>query len=732
MNSQIHILFNESLQSFEQGKMEAAEKNLHTILRLHAKHFDALHLLGIINGVQGRPQESIKLFRKALTIDRNHNFLQFNLAKALSEIGKDEEALPHHKMAVQLSPQHAEAWLNYGVSLTNVARFEEAIRSYEKALTLHAHFPAAWSNYGTTLFKMGKYGDALSAYDKALALDPQQVESWINSATIFVQKKMFVAAIAALDNAITIRPTHAEAWLLKASVQMQMQLYPDAQSSIEQALVLQPDSAQAWLDMGLNLSKQQRHVDAQFAYAQASKFDPSIDLVSGYYLQSKLAQCDWRDLGLVVEQLLADIKECKLVSAPFISLAVLDDPDVEKNYALSFNKKYFPDRRIAYQWPVPAAKAQIKVGYFSADFYNHATAYLVAELFEKHDRACFEIVIFSFGPLSNDMMYKRVEKSADQFIDVSSKSDQEIAELSRSMGIDIAVDLKGYTNEARTGIFAFGAAPIQINYLGYPGTLGAPYIDYIVGDSMLIPKEATQYYSEKIIRMPHSYQINDRQRAISDTHFTRAQLGLPEKGFVFACFNNNYKYAEESFGIWMNLLRKIPGSVLWLLQDNTQASDNLRLEAQRHGIAADRLVFAPRMELADHLARHRQADLFLDTFDYNAHTTASDALWVGLPLITRVGKTFSSRVAASLLSAVGLPELITRTSAEYESTALRLATDSELRSSHRERLLINRMTSPLFNSGLFVRHLEQAFSRIHERRIAGSAPEHIDVIELCE
>jgi predicted O-linked N-acetylglucosamine transferase (SPINDLY family) len=362
------------------------------------------------------------------------------------------------------------------------------------------------------------------------------------------------------------------------------------------------------------------------------------------------------------------------------------------------------------------------VGYFSADFHNHATGYLMAELFELHDKSKFELIGFSFGPIANDEMRQRLAKSFDQFIEVGKKSDVEIAKLSRDLNIDIAIDLKGFTQDSRTGIFAYRAAPIQVNYLGYPGTMGADYIDYIIADKTLIPLETQSYYSEKVAYLPDSYQVNDRKRSISGQQFTREELSLPENGFIFCCFNNNFKILPTTFACWMRILKAVEGSALWLFQDNHWAVDNLKKEASNHGIDASRLVFAERMPLSEHLARHNLADLFLDTLPYNAHTTCSDSLWAGLPVLTLMGHTFPGRVSASLLSALGLPELITKTQDEYEALAIELAKNPHNLAEIKFKLANNRFTFPLFGTPLFIKNLEAVYIKMHERYLEGLPP----------
>jgi predicted O-linked N-acetylglucosamine transferase (SPINDLY family) len=346
---------------------------------------------------------------------------------------------------------------------------------------------------------------------------------------------------------------------------------------------------------------------------------------------------------------------------------------------------------------------------------------------ELHDGSRFRITAFSFGPASHGAMRKRLTSACDEFIDVRDQSDADVAMLARNRHIDIAVDLKGFTQDNRAGIFARRAAPLQVNYLGYPGTMGAPYMDYLVADPVLVPAASQSHYAEKIIYLPHSYQVNDTRRVIAEKSITRAELGLPSGGFVFCCFNNSYKILPGTFDSWMRIVARVPGSVLWLLGANATAICNLRREAAARSVNPERLIFANRIDLPEHLARHRAADLFIDTLPCNAHTTASDSLWAGLPVLTCIGECFAARVSASLLMAIGLPELIAATLEQYEELAVHLATHPEQLADIRQRLTENRLSAPLFDTPLYARHIEAAFAAIHERCNAGRPATHIDL-----
>jgi len=437
--------------------------------------------------------------------------------------------------------------------------------------------------------------------------------------------------------------------------------------------------------------------------------------------------CAWQDFQDKVPYLIENIHSGFKVSSAFPIFAFADDLVIQRKSAEIWSTDKHPFNSSLGPITKHPRHPKIRLGYFSADFHNHATAYLMAELFERHDKSKFELIAFSFGPETKDEMQIRVSKAFDHFINVASLSDLEVALLSRELGIDIAIDLKGVTQDYRLSIFSYRAAPIQVSYLGYPGTLGTDYIDYLIADKTLIPPQSQQHYSEKIVYLPNSYQVNDRHRVIAPTQFTKQELGLPEDAFVFCCFNNNFKITPDIFDSWVRILKAVEGSVLWLLQDNPTAAMNLQKEAAHRGLDPARLVFAGRMDLPEHLARHKAADLFLDTTPCNAHTTASDALWAGLPLLTCMGESFASRVAASLLKAIGLPELITETQADYESLAIDLAKTPAKLKALKEKLERNRLTTPLFDTEFFTKHLETSYMQMYVRYQADMKPEHIEV-----
>jgi predicted O-linked N-acetylglucosamine transferase (SPINDLY family) len=452
------------------------------------------------------------------------------------------------------------------------------------------------------------------------------------------------------------------------------------------------------------------------------------EFIRGYLFHAKLKVCDWKDHDEQVKTCIQGICENKKLIMPFSALMLSGVEKLNIQIATNYAKYINGLSRKPYSKKSKPLE-KITIGYYSADFHSHAISYLICELIELHNRSKFNAIAFSFGSNNQDQTRQRLMNAFDQFIDVSHQSDEAIAKLSRDFKIDIAVDLMGYTHDARPGIFEARVAPLQVNYLGYPASMGNEYIDYIIADQIVIPESNKQFYSEKVIYLPNSYQVNDRKKVISDRQISRTELGLPKDSFVFCCFNNNYKILPETFDGWMRVLTVVEGSVLWLFQDNDWVVNNLKKEAQERGVEADRLVFAKRLPLDEHLARHRQADLFLDTFPYNAHTTASDALWAGLPLLTMMGESFASRVAASLLTAIDLPELITKSQKDYEALAIELATNPAKLKAIKAKLESNRLTTPLFDTPRFTKHLEDAYTKMYERYHADLPPEHIYIEE---
>jgi len=607
----------------------------------------------------------------------------------------------------------------------DLSRHDDALASFDQALAIKPDFADALNNRGNALQGLQRHAEALDSYDRALTVRPDYAEALSNRGNALAFLNRTEEALGSYARALAIRPDYTEALINQGNLLQGLRRHDEALESYARVLAITPDDVETLNNCGNALLDLRRFDDALGSFTQALRSNPDYPHLFGNWLHTRMKVCDWTELGPAFNHLAAGVAAGKPLASPFAVLGTPLPLALQRKCAGMLIEAKFPASADVRESVFKQGRERIRLAYFSADFYSHATAYLMAGLFEHHNRKNFEVIAFSFGPPIHDPMRARLEATFDQFIDVREKSDADIALMARELEIDIAVDLKGFTQDGRPGIFARRAAPLQVSYLGYPGTMAASYIDYLIADPTLIPEEQVQHYAEKIAYLPHTYQVNDSRRVIADRQFTRQAAGLPERALVFCCFNNNWKITPEVFSIWMRLLERVEGSVLWLFEDNPGAGRNLRAEAGKRGIAAERLVFAPRMNQAEHLARHRLADLFLDTLPYNAHTTASDALWAGLPVLTRLGQTFPGRVAASLLRAVGLPELVTHTPEAYESMALELATNPPKLATLRQRLATNRLTCPLFDTALFTRHIEAAYTAMWQRHNAGLPPEHI-------
>ena len=658
--------------------------------------------------------------------------LQIMLQQAIQafQSGNYERADSILVKVIKADSKNLPAFHILGLIKASQKKYKEAIELLGKAVKLDPNEPSLRFNLAKALMDSGAYMESIPHHKKAVELAPNNPEAWLNYGKAFSDLNAYEEALSIYDKALIINPGYAEAFLNKGATLKELKRYEEAIVFAESALRINPNLAEGWVNKGVALKEFKRYEEVISHYEKALSLKFEIDWLNGELLHTKMKICRWSGFTDNLENITNRLMANEKIANPFPLLALTDGVSLQRKCAEIYAQEKYPFNPAL--GPITKTKRlegeKIRIGYFSADFHNHATGYLMAELFELHDKQKFEIFGFSFGPIKNDEMRQRLEKSFNQFIEVGDKADVEISQLSRDLNIDIAVDLKGFTQDARMGIFSYRAAPIQVNYLGYPGTLGADYMDYIIADETLIPDHLQLGYSEKVVYLPDSYQANDSKRVIADKKFTRQELGLPETGFVFSSFNNNYKILPAIFDSWMRILNAAEGSVLWLFEDNNLATESLKNEAEKRGIDSNRLVFAKRMFLPEHLARHQQADLFLDTFPYNAHTTASDALWAGLPIITLMGESFASRVAASLLYAINLPELVTTSQAEYELLAIELATNPLKLNSIKQKLTKNRLTTPLFNAQLFTKNLEAAYMQMYERYMADLSPEHITII----
>ena len=750
------------MRQLQAGNFADAEADFRAVLKADKRNFPALNLLSVVLMQQKRFADAEPYLKTACAINSSSASTVYNYGLVLNELARPKEALHQFDRVVTLTPGDAEAWNSRGLALKALDLFGDAIESYRKAVDLRGNYADAYFNMGNAFKGKGCNDEAVACYDRAIASNPGHAGAYNNRANALHDLNRNAEALASVERAISLNPSDATAFYNRGLILRDGERYLDALASYDRSLALKPDNPDALHNRAIVLTllahyeeaaaafgrvialkpdrfdayfgranalqQLNRHAEAADVYNEVLKFDPERVEALAQSLHSEMQLCIWRDFDRKVAALNKAAEKQALAVTPFPLFPIPTSLETRRAAAEWFIGDEYPPA------PQPLWNGEIyaherpRVAYFSTDYRNHPVAFLIAELFERHGRHRIETFGFSIGPKSDDEMRRRIAGSFDVFHDVAEKSDAEIARLVRELEIDIVVDLNGFTAGYRPGIFARRPAPVQVNYLGFPGTMGASYIDYIIGDATLIPSEHFGGYTEKVVQLPYTFQVNDTKRTIAADIPARAELGLPEDGFVFCCFNNSYKLTPDVFDIWMRLLAKTPGSVLWMRQDNATVKANLIAEAGKCGITAERLVFAPRTPtLADHLARQKRADLFLDTFWYNAHTTASDALWAGLPIVTWIGDTYSSRVAGSLLRALDLPELITHSHAEYEELALQLVADRSRLAALRARLDHNVKTYPLFDIGLFTRHIEDAYLQMWQRTRDGPPPDHIVV-----
>ena len=649
-------------------------------------------------------------------------------AAALSEhrAGRLEQAWSQYHAVLQREPNHFDARHLLGVIAQQRGQPARAVELISAAIKISPNSAAAHNNLGVAHLALQQTQQALQSFDQALALQADHLDALFNRGNALVVLRRLNEAVACFSAVASLDTWHVGACNNLGNTLLELGQAQEAIEAFDRCLALQPNLADVHYNRGDALNALRRYEEAVASFEAARRLNPDGAFTQGV-LGDRMRLCLWDDF----EPRLADIKHRVAAGLPTISplalLALDDDAALHKIAARTWveAKHAAGSTREA---PLACSDThRLRIGYYSADFRNHPVSQQLIAVLEHHDKAAFEVFAFSFGPQVNDAMQQRVRAAVDHFIDISSRSDEQVAQLSRDLGLDIAIDLAGLTAAARPGMFAARCAPVQACYLGYAGTMGVNYIDYLIADAVTIPVSHRQHYSEQIIALPGCFMPHDTTQALVVPPLTRAEAGLPEQGFVFRCYNSSYKILPDTFACWMRLLQQVPGSVLWLNADNPATTANLRAQALVHGIAPDRLVFADRASLPVHHARNRLADLFLDTFPYGAHSTAADALWSGLPVLTRRGESFASRVCASLLLQAGLPELVTESAADYERQALQLATSATLLPALRDRLQSRCSEQSLFNMPQLTRDLQRALVWMHKNALAQSPPAHLEL-----
>jgi predicted O-linked N-acetylglucosamine transferase (SPINDLY family) len=681
-------------------------------------------------------EEAIESFDKAIQYKPDFAEAYYNKGVLLQSAKDDVAATSYFKKAISINPDYAEAYANLGNIWEQAEELDLALESYSKAIDINGNYSLAYFNRGNILQKINKYEEALSDYRKATEIDATLVPAFYNQGNLLREFKRFEEALISYDKAILFSPLAAELHCNKAICLHELKNYQAAIASFDTALALNPNFAEAHYNRGSSLEKLKELGSALESYEKAYELNPEIAFLLGIMQQAKLTLCDWSNLDSTLQIVSSGINLQKPIAHALTTLLFFDNPELHLLSAKTYAQSKFPADPALGEIPKRQAHDRVRIGYFSADLYYHPVSIWLAEQLENHDKTRVELYAFCLKSVQ-DPMRDRLQAGFDHWIDVQGMSDLEITKLSRELEIDIAIDLNGHTADGRTGIFAARAAPIQLNYMGFPGSMGAEYIDYMLGHAPVEGEDLEelaydrQFITEKIAYVPSTFTY-DRQRQLSDEPLTRAQFGLPEKGFVFTCQNGCQKLTPEVFDAWMAILKAVPGSVLWLLKPNETAMKNLMREAAARGVEAERLVFTARevvpieqerARIGRYLASYRLADLFLDTWPYNAGTTAIDALWAGLPVLTKEGRAPVARMAAGALRGIEVPELITRTQQQYQELAIELGRSPDKLRQLKDKVQANRLSTALFDPVGNTRHIESAYLEMYRRYQEGLAPE---------
>ncbi len=655
-------------------------------------HQFAWKVLGAVQKQTGRVTEALTSMLKSLQINSKDAEIHNNVGVTLKELGRLKEAVKSYKKAIMIEPNYAEAYNNLGATFHELGSLQKAVESYDKALKINFNYVAAYYNMGITLKSLNRLDEAIASYTKAIEINPNFAEAYNNIGIVFKEQNLLKEAIDAFNKSISLKPNYAEAYW-----------------NIGDVL-----NDQGKIELGIA------------AYKKSISMKPDYEIGRAKLIYYLAYTCDWDGIK-ENNKLIPKLGTTNQFISPFSLLALEDAPERHLIRSEKYSISKFPKNNKPFSNRLRKTSKLIRIGYFSAEFREHPVAYQIVRVLELHNRDKFEVFGYSLYRHPQSELQRRLVESFDYFVNIEGMSDKDKAHRAREDKIDIAIDLTGYTDNNCCKIFSYGAAPIQINYLGYPGTMGTNFFDYIVADQNIIPPENQKNFREKLIYLPHTYMPTDNTREISSRYISKKEFGLPDNSFVFCCFNNHYKITTEEFDIWMKFLSKIENSVLWLSKANHVSEANLKKEAINRNIDSSRIIFAERVPMKDHLARYQLADLFLDTFNYNAHTTASEALWGGLPVITKIGNGFPARVASSLLHAIDLPELITKNKKEYEDLVLELANNAKKLSLIKEKLAVNRLSQPLFNVEQYTKFLEHGYIKAYQNCMKGDIIKNIIV-----
>ena len=745
-------IFKESLKYIKDNDFESAYVILRKAEKDFPNEFPLINLLAQIELRKKNLSDGINLLKKSLKINAKQPLVLVDLGIALSLNNKLDEALIFFDKSIALDPTYLKAYIRKAITLKQLNRLSESIECYQKIIDLSPNDIDAYINKAELLNFEGKLEDSLYFYQQAIKIDIDNADLYITCGVLLKNLGRVDEALIAYKKVLEINPEHPKVYKHMGYIFKESKKYDQAYFCLNKAIQIHPDYelycnlGQLCFEMGKNKEgltyynqanifdshKAEAYVLKAYAQIQEGELDQAIlsfenalevekdyKYAFGECFHTKNIICNWNNFDHDLKFINKSIKEKKHVAVPLASCAFSGDPAIQKLAAELFVEDRFPFNNSLGPIKKYPKNKKIKIGYFSGDLSDHPVAYLVNELFEKHDKSKFKLFCFSLTKKMDSEIRTRIEKSFDEFIHVENFSDQDIANMARDKNIDIAIDLGGHTKNSRPGIFAMRAAPIQINFLGYPGTTGADYIDYNIADKFVIPNELQQHYSEKIIYLPNCYQPNESHIGPSKRIFSRKTEGLPKSAFVFCCFNNSWKITPEIFKLWIRLLSVIDGSVLWFPGFSELTIKNLRNECKKLGMNQERLIFSSKEPFReDHHAKIRLADIFLDCFPYGAQSTASDFLRAGIPVVTLKGTSFSNRVASSILNNLDLSELITSSEKDYETLAIKLAKNPEYLKKIKDKLILNVTSSPVYDIGEYAKNIEsgyiQAYDRFHE------------------
>ena len=734
INEEIRLAF----KYHRSGDLQQAENIYREILKIQPDNVDALHFLGILKYQLGNYDSAIECIEKVLQRNPNDPDAYYNLGLAFKGKGHLDKAIACYQKALQFNPDFANAHYNLGTALQEKGQYDEAITHYQKALQLDPNLSGVYYNLGIISQDKGQIDEAITYYQKALQLNPNLSDAYNNLGLSLREKGQLDEAITCYEKALQLDPYYADAYSNLGNVFREKGQPNDAITYYQKAIELNPNFAAAYNNLGNALYDREQIEDAVACFQKALQLKPDFAEACSNLVFQFQQMCVWKELESMAGKLNGLTRKSldtgtKPAESPFLSITRHADLSTNFEIAKSWSAdiaRAMSNLKIHFSFDVRrTGKTKIVIGYLSNDFCNHATAHLMLSLFGLHNRDEFEIFCYSYGKDDGTGYRTRIQHDCDKFVDITSFSHAEAAKRIHEDQVDILVDLKGYTEGTRLSICALRPAPVQVSYLGFPGTTGADFIDYLITDKIVTPEDHAPYFSEKFVYLPHCYQVNDNTQPISSKGWTKEDFGLPESRFVFCSFNHPYKIDPVMFDVWIRILRQVPESVLWLPFGSIIAEENLRREAKANNITSERLIFTEILPKDEHLARLRLADLALDTRIVNGHTTTSDTLWAGVPVITLQGSHFASRVSSSILSAMGLPELITHSLEEYEGLAVRLAHNPVDLQEIRQRIAKNRLIAPLFDTPRFVRNLETAYKEMWGIFLANKAQRQIEVLE---